>query len=149
MRLVNGILKIKATELWNIFNGRKQHGEHFRVFPLSNWTEMDIWQYIKLENIDLPNLYFSHERDCFIRNGVIMAVTEFTKPLDTETVERMRVRFRTIGDTTCTGAALSDAEDLNAIIDEVASARQTERGTRADDKRSETAMEDRKKQGYF
>lgn len=141
--------KNQRPELWNIFNGRKQHGEHFRVFPLSNWTEMDIWQYIKLENIDLPNLYFSHERDCFIRNGVIMAVTEFTKPLDSETVERMRVRFRTIGDTTCTGAALSDAQDLNAIIDEVASARQTERGTRADDKRSETAMEDRKKQGYF
>ena len=141
--------KNQRPELWNIFNGRKQHGEHFRVFPLSNWTEMDIWQYIKLENIDLPNLYFSHERDCFIRNGVIMAVTEFTKPLDSETVERMRVRFRTIGDTTCTGAALSDAEDLNAIIDEVASARQTERGTRADDKRYETAMEDRKKQGYF
>ena len=141
--------KNQRPELWNIFNGRKQHGEHFRVFPLSNWTEMDIWQYIKLENIDLPNLYFSHERDCFVRNGVIMAVTEFTKPLDSETVERMRVRFRTIGDTTCTGAALSDAQDLNAIIDEVASARQTERGTRADDKRSETAMEDRKKQGYF
>ena len=141
--------KNQRPELWNIFNGRKQHGEHFRVFPLSNWTEMDIWQYIKLENIDLPNLYFSHERDCFIRNGVIMAVTEFTKPLDSEKVERMRVRFRTIGDTTCTGAALSEAEDLNAIIDEVASARQTERGTRADDKRSETAMEDRKKQGYF
>lgn len=141
--------KNQRPELWNIFNGRKQHGEHFRVFPLSNWTEMDIWQYIKLENIDLPNLYFSHERDCFIRNGVIMAVTEFTKPLESETVERMRVRFRTIGDTTCTGAALSDAQDLNAIIDEVASARQTERGTRADDKRSETAMEDRKKQGYF
>ena len=110
---------------------------------------MDIWQYIKLEAIDLPNLYFSHERDCFVRNGVIMAVTEFTAPLETETVERMRVRFRTIGDTTCTGAALSEANDLDAIIDEVASARQTERGTRADDKRSETAMEDRKKQGYF
>ena len=141
--------KNQRPELWNIFNGRKQHGEHFRVFPLSNWTEMDIWQYIKLEAIDLPNLYFSHERDCFVRNRVIMAVTEFTKPLETETVERMRVRFRTIGDTTCTGAALSEANDLDAIIDEVASARQTERGTRADDKRSETAMEDRKKQGYF
>ena len=141
--------KNQRPELWNIFNGRKQHGEHFRVFPLSNWTEMDIWQYIKLEAIDLPNLYFSHERDCFVRNGVIMAVTEFTAPLETETVERMRVRFRTIGDTTCTGAALSEANDLDAIIDEVASARQTERGTRADDKRSETAMEDRKKQGYF
>lgn len=141
--------KNQRPELWNIFNGKKQHGEHFRVFPLSNWTEMDIWQYIKLEAIDLPNLYFSHKRDCFVRNGVIMAVTEFTQPTDSEAVESMQVRFRTIGDTTCTGAALSTADNLDTIIDEVASARQTERGTRADDKRSETAMEDRKKQGYF
>jgi sulfate adenylyltransferase subunit 2 len=141
--------KNQRPELWNIFNGKKQHGEHFRVFPLSNWTEMDIWQYIKLEAIDLPNLYFSHKRDCFVRNGVIMAVTEFTQPTDSEAVESMQVRFRTIGDTTCTGAALSSADNLDTIIDEVASARQTERGTRADDKRSETAMEDRKKQGYF
>jgi sulfate adenylyltransferase subunit 2 len=141
--------KNQRPELWNIFNGKKQHGEHFRVFPLSNWTEMDIWQYIKLEAIDLPNLYFSHKRDCFVRNGVIMAVTEFTQPTDSETVESMQIRFRTIGDTTCTGAALSTADNLDTIIDEVASARQTERGTRADDKRSETAMEDRKKQGYF
>lgn len=141
--------KNQRPELWNIFNGKKQHGEHFRVFPLSNWTEMDIWQYIKLEAIDLPNLYFSHKRDCFVRNGVIMAVTEFTQPTDSETVESMQIRFRTIGDTTCTGAALSKADNLDTIIDEVATARQTERGTRADDKRSETAMEDRKKQGYF
>jgi sulfate adenylyltransferase subunit 2 len=141
--------KNQRPELWNVFNGKKHHGEHFRVFPLSNWTEMDIWQYIKLENIALPELYFSHERDCFIRNGVIMAVTEFTKPQPEETVEKMQVRFRTIGDTTCTGANISSASDLNEIIDEVAAARNTERGTRADDKRSETAMEDRKKQGYF
>lgn len=143
--------KNQRPELWNIFNGRKQHGEHFRVFPLSNWTEMDIWQYIKLENIDLPNLYFSHERDCFVRNGVIMAVTEFIEllPEEKESVEKMTVRFRTIGDATCTGAALSTADNLDDIIDEVAAARQTERGTRADDKRSETAMEDRKKEGYF
>ncbi|MGC6456462.1 MAG: sulfate adenylyltransferase subunit CysD [Coraliomargaritaceae bacterium] len=143
--------KNQRPELWNIFNGRKQHGEHFRVFPLSNWTEMDIWQYIKLENIDLPNLYFSHERDCFVRNGVVMAVTDFIEllPEEKEKVEKMTVRFRTIGDATCTGAALSEAADLDAIIEEVAAARQTERGTRADDKRSETAMEDRKKQGYF
>ena len=143
--------KNQRPELWNIFNGRKQHGEHFRVFPLSNWTEMDIWQYIKLENIDLPNLYFSHERDCFVRNGVVMAVTDCIEllPEEKESVEKMTVRFRTIGDATCTGAALSEAADLDAIIDEVAAARQTERGTRADDKRSETAMEDRKKQGYF
>ena len=141
--------KNQRPELWNVFNGKKYHGEHFRVFPLSNWTEMDIWQYIKLENIALPKLYFSHERECFVRNGVIMAVTEYTQPQPEETVEKMQVRFRTIGDTTCTGANISTASDLDAIIDEVAAARNTERGTRADDKRSETAMEDRKKQGYF
>lgn len=143
--------KNQRPELWNIFNGRKLHGEHFRVFPLSNWTEMDIWQYIKQENIDLPNLYFSHERECFIRNGVIMGVCDFIEmtPEEKETVEKMTVRFRTIGDATCTGAALSTADNLDDIIAEVAAARQTERGTRADDKRSETAMEDRKKEGYF
>lgn len=141
--------KNQRPELWNVFNGKKHHGEHFRVFPLSNWTEMDIWQYIKLENIALPELYFSHERECFVRNGVIMAVTEYTQPQSEETVEKMQVRFRTIGDTTCTGANISTASDLDAIIDEVAAARNTERGTRADDKRSESAMEDRKKQGYF
>jgi sulfate adenylyltransferase subunit 2 len=112
---------------------------------------MDIWQYIKLEDIELPSLYFSHVRPCFERNGVIMAVTDFIEllPEEAASVKDMRVRFRTIGDATCTGAALSDAADLDAIIGEVAAARQTERGTRADDKRSETAMEDRKKEGYF
>jgi sulfate adenylyltransferase subunit 2 len=141
--------KNQRPELWNIFNGRKGHGEQFRVFPLSNWTEMDIWQYIKAENIELPNLYFSHERDCFIRDGVIMGICDFIELLPGEKVEKMTVRFRTIGDATCTGACLSTADNLDDIIDEVAAARQTERGTRADDKRSETAMEDRKKQGYF
>lgn len=143
--------KNQRPELWNVFNGRKQHGEHFRVFPLSNWTEMDIWQYIKQEEIELPSLYFSHKRPCFERNGVIMAVTEFIQMLPEEeaSVKEMQVRFRTIGDATCTGAALSEAADLDAIISEVAAARQTERGTRSDDKRSETAMEDRKKEGYF
>ena len=141
--------KNQRPELWNIFNGRKGHGEQFRVFPLSNWTEMDIWQYIKAENIELPPLYFSHERDCFVRDGVIMGVCDFIELLPGEKVEKMVVRFRTIGDATCTGACLSTADNLDDIIDEVAAARQTERGTRADDKRSETAMEDRKKQGYF
>ena len=143
--------KNQRPELWNIFNGRKQHGEHFRIFPLSNWTEMDIWQYIKLESIELPNLYFSHDRECFIRNGVIMGVCDFIEmtPDEKASVETKKVRFRTIGDATCTGAALSTATNLDDIIDEVAAARQTERGTRVDDKRSETAMEDRKKQGYF
>ena len=141
--------KNQRPELWNIFNGRKGHGEQFRVFPLSNWTEMDIWQYIKAENIELPHLYFSHERDCFVRDGVIMGVCDFIELLPGEKVEKMVVRFRTIGDATCTGACLSAADNIDDIIDEVAAARQTERGTRADDKRSETAMEDRKKQGYF
>ena len=141
--------KNQRPELWNIFNGRKLHGEHFRVFPLSNWTEMDIWQYIKAEGIELPSLYFSHERDCFVRDGVIMSVSDFIELLPGEKVEKMVVRFRTIGDMTCTGAALSTASNIDDIINEVAAARQTERGTRADDKRSETAMEDRKKEGYF
>lgn len=141
--------KNQRPELWNIFNGRKLHGEHFRVFPLSNWTEMDIWQYIKLEKIPMPSLYFSHKRKVFKRNGVFMAVTDFLQPQNDEKEEERIVRFRTIGDATCTGAVESTAANLDDIIDEVAAARQTERGGRADDKRSETAMEDRKKQGYF
>lgn len=141
--------KNQRPELWNIFNGRKQFGEHFRVFPLSNWTEMDIWQYIKAEKIALPDLYFAHEREVVVRNGVILAVSEFVQPRDGETEETRKIRFRTMGDATITGAVESDAATLDAIIEEVAAARQTERGNRADDKRSETAMEDRKKQGYF
>lgn len=141
--------KNQRPELWNIFNGRKHHGEHFRVFPLSNWTEMDVWQYIKKENIELPNLYFSHEREVFQRNGMLLAVSEFVTVQDHETVEKKIVRFRTIGDATCTGAVESPAADIDAVIQEVAAARQTERGARSDDRRSETAMEDRKKEGYF
>lgn len=141
--------KNQRAELWNVFNGRKQHGEHFRIFPLSNWTEMDIWQYIKAENIELPSLYFAHEREVVVRNGVILAVSEFVHPRDGEKVERRQIRFRTMGDATITGAVESAADNLDQIIEEVAAARQTERGNRADDKRSETAMEDRKKQGYF
>ena len=141
--------KNQRPELWNIFNGRKNLGEHFRVFPLSNWTEMDIWQYIKAEQIDLPNLYFSHEREVVFRGGTYLAVSEFVSPQEGETVEKKVVRFRTIGDATCTGAVESSASTLDEIIDEVGAPRQTERGTRADDKRSETAMEDRKKAGYF
>jgi len=141
--------KNQRPELWNIFNGRKHHGEHFRVFPLSNWTEMDVWQYLKAEEIELPNLYFSHQREIVHRSGAMLAVSEFVVPQEGESVETRQVRFRTIGDMTCTGAVDSDANDIDAIIQEVATARQTERGTRADDKRSETAMEDRKKEGYF
>ena len=142
--------KNQRPELWNIFNGRKNHGEHFRVFPLSNWTEMDVWQYIKAEEIPLPNLYFAHTREVVRRgNGSLLATSEIVQPQAGEEVENLLVRFRTIGDMTCTGAVESDADDLEKIIQEVAAARETERGTRADDKRSETAMEDRKKEGYF
>jgi sulfate adenylyltransferase subunit 2 len=141
--------KNQRPELWNLFNGRKSPGEHFRVFPLSNWTEMDVWQYIKQEAIPLPTIYFTHERPVVQRNGVLLAVTDFISPLPGETVEVRRVRFRTVGDATCTGAVESPAATLDEVIAEVAIARQTERGTRADDRRSETAMEDRKKAGYF
>ncbi len=141
--------KNQRPELWNLFNGRKHHGEHFRVFPLSNWTEMDVWQYIRKEEIELPSLYFAHEREVISRGGTWLAVTEFITVAADETPVNKQVRFRTIGDATCTGAVESGADSLDAIIHEVAIARQTERGTRADDKRSETAMEDRKKEGYF
>lgn len=142
--------KNQRPELWNLFNGRKNQGEHFRVFPLSNWTEMDIWQYIKREQIELPGLYFTHEREVFKRDGMWLAKTEFITLLDGESVESRKVRFRTIGDATCTGAVESLAYTLEDIIAEVAASRVTERGaTRADDKRSESAMEDRKRAGYF
>jgi sulfate adenylyltransferase subunit 2 len=142
--------KNQRPELWNIFNGRKAFGEHFRVFPLSNWTEMDVWQYIKAENIPLPSLYFSHKRQVFLRGKAWLdAQTGFVSPQADEQVEEKVVRFRTIGDVTCTGAVESIAANLDHIVAEVAAARQTERGTRADDQRSETAMEDRKREGYF
>jgi sulfate adenylyltransferase subunit 2 len=141
--------KNQRPELWNLFNGKKNFGEHFRVFPISNWTELDVWQYLKMEQVPLPSLYFAHERDCFVRDGVIYADNEFIVKKPEEKVEKKLIRFRTIGDMTCTGAVASDADNLDGIIAEVASTRVTERGTRADDKRSETAMEDRKKQGYF
>ncbi len=141
--------KNQRPELWNLFNGKKSFGEHFRVFPISNWTEMDVWQYILAEAIELPSLYFAKERKVFIRDGVIMAASEHIQRKEGEEVTKQLVRFRTIGDITCTGAVASNADDLHAIIEEVASTRVTERGTRADDKRSEAAMEDRKKQGYF
>jgi sulfate adenylyltransferase subunit 2 len=142
--------KNQRPELWNIFNGRKHFGEHFRVFPLSNWTEMDVWQYIRQEKIELPSLYFSHTRKVFRRGRAWLdAETGFAQPQEHEQVEERVIRFRTIGDVTCTGAVESPATSLDDIVAEVAAARQTERGTRADDQRSETAMEDRKKQGYF
>jgi sulfate adenylyltransferase subunit 2 len=141
--------KNQRPELWNLFNGRKRQGEHFRVFPLSNWTEMDVWQYILQENIEMPSLYFSHDRDVFVRDGVIMAYSPIMKLKDSEKVVNMHVRFRTIGDMTCTGATVSNANTLEDIISEVAASRVTERGGRFDDKRSDAAMEDRKKEGYF
>jgi len=141
--------KNQRPELWNIFNGKKRVGEHFRVFPLSNWTEMDIWQYIYLENIDIPSLYFTHERQVFVRDGVILADAPFMKKRDNEKVTTMRIRCRTIGDISCTGLSRSEASTLEDIIQEIAALRVTERGSRADDLRSESAMEDRKKEGYF
>lgn len=141
--------KNQRPELWNIFNGRKNMGEHFRVFPISNWTEMDVWQYIYLEKIDIPSLYFTHERDVFYRDGVWLAAASFMELKENEKVERKKVRCRTIGDITCTGVTLSEASTLEDIIHETATTRVTERGGRFDDKRSEAAMEDRKKEGYF
>ena len=142
--------KNQRPELWNIYNGMKNPGEHFRVFPISNWTEMDVWQYIYQEGIELPSLYYTHERKVFFRDGQWLAADPDIIPRrPEEEVVVKEVRCRTIGDVTCTGLTLSHAHSLEDIIDEIASSRVTERGGRADDKRSETAMEDRKKAGYF
>lgn len=141
--------KNQRPELWNLFNGRKQPGEHFRVFPISNWTELDVWMYIQQENIDLPSLYFSHEREVIHRGDTILAFSPFIQLRENEKVTSERVRFRTIGDLTITGAIQSEATTLDEIIHEVSIALETERGNRADDQRSETSMEERKKEGYF
>lgn len=141
--------KNQRPELWNLFNGKKQFGEHFRVFPISNWTELDVWQYLAMEEVELPSLYFAHKRKVFLRDGIYMADSPFIMKKPEEQVEEMMVRCRTIGDVTCTGVWPSEAATIEDIIVEVSTARKTERGGRADDKRSETAMEDRKKQGYF
>jgi sulfate adenylyltransferase subunit 2 len=141
--------KNQRPELWSLYNGKKAVGESFRIFPISNWTEMDVWQYIKRENIDLPSLYFAHKRNVVLRNGTWIAEGPYNTLLNGEKYEERLIRYRTLGCMTITGAIDSDADDLDKIIEEVASARQTERGNRADDKRSEAAMEERKKQGYF
>ncbi len=141
--------KNQRPELWNIFNGHKNMGEHFRVFPISNWTELDVWQYILKEKIKLPDLYYTHRRKIFDRNGVYLAWAPFMQLKPTEKVFETDVRCRTIGDITCTGVTLSKADNLEDIISEIAATRVTERGGRYDDKRSEAAMEDRKKEGYF
>jgi sulfate adenylyltransferase subunit 2 len=141
--------KNQRPELWNLYNGRKGPGEHFRVFPLSNWTELDVWQYIEQQGIPLPDLYFAHRRPVFHRDGMLLAQTPFIQLVPGEVVSDRLVRFRTVGDATCTGAVESGAATIPDIIQEIAAARVTERGGRSDDKRSDTAMEDRKRQGYF
>lgn len=141
--------KNQRPELWNLFNGKKTLGEHFRVFPISNWTELDVWQYLATEQVPLPSLYFAHQRKVFERDGILLADSEYIYKKPDETVFEETVRCRTIGDMTCTGVWRSTASNVQDIIEEVSTTRQTERGGRTDDKRSDTAMEDRKKHGYF
>ena len=141
--------KNQRPELWNLFNGRKHAGEHFRVFPLSNWTERDVWQYIVEQQIPLPTLYFSHEREVFSRGGMLLAKTEFISLQPDEVPVRRRVRFRTVGDARTSGAIESEATSVGDVLAEVCAARISERGGRADDRRSDAAMEDRKRDGYF
>ena len=142
--------KNQRPELWNLFNGRKAQGEHFRVFPLSNWTELDVWRYIEAEGIELPPLYYAHEREVFQRDGMWLTPHASVRVKDTDVIEKRTVRYRTVGDASCTGAVESPAVSIQDVIAEVASTRITERGaTRADDRMSEAAMEDRKKEGYF
>ncbi|MEU7155900.1 sulfate adenylyltransferase subunit CysD [Streptomyces chrestomyceticus] len=140
----------QRPELWQLYNGRHSPGEHVRVFPLSNWTELDVWQYIAREKIELPAIYYAHQREVFARDGMWLAPGEWGGPKDGERVETRQVRYRTVGDMSCTGAVDSDADTIEAVIAEIAASRLTERGaTRADDKLSEAAMEDRKREGYF
>ena len=142
--------KNQRPELWNLYNGRHRKGEHIRVFPLSNWTELDIWQYIKEEGIELPSIYYAHDRQVFDRDGMLYAVHEVCQPRPHESVSVLRVRYRTVGDASLTAAVRSDADSVDKVIDEVATTRITERGaTRGDDKFSEASMEDRKREGYF
>lgn len=142
--------KLQRPELWNIYNGRISKGENVRVFPISNWTELDIWNYIRKENIELPSIYFSHERDVIVHEGQLVAVSEFVNLDDTDTVIKKKVRYRTVGDMTCTAAVESEANSLDDVINEIIATRISERGeTRIDDRVTEAAMEDRKKNGYF
>ena len=141
--------KNQRPELWNLFNSYKSHGEHFRVFPLSNWTELDVWNYISKEELELPSLYFSHKRNCIIRDNMILANSDYIKLKESDKINEMTVRYRTCGDMTITGAIESIASNTMEVINEISLINTTERGTRADDKRSESAMEDRKITGYF
>ena len=140
----------QRPELWDLYNGRHRPGEHVRIFPLSNWTELDIWAYIEREGIEVPSIYYAHQREVVDRDGMLLAITEFTPPREGETVRTETVRYRTVGDTTCTGAVPSTAATVADIVIETAASTISERGaTRADDRASEAAMEDRKRQGYF
>jgi len=141
--------KNQRPEVWRHFNGAKAAGEHFRVFPLSNWTESDVWEYIRRHQAPVPSLYFAHDREVFERDGVLYACTDFLAPSESEVERRERVRFRTVGDATCTGAILSTASNVEEVIEEVRGLRVSERAGRGDDRRSDAAMEDRKRQGYF
>ncbi len=141
--------KRQRPELWNIYNGKIHKGENVRVFPISNWTELDVWNYIRREKIELPSIYFAHEREVITRNGQLMAATPFLNMDSEDVIERRNVRFRTVGDMTCTAAVESYAFQIDDIIDEISASRISERGARMDDKVSEAAMEDRKKGGYF
>jgi sulfate adenylyltransferase subunit 2 len=142
--------QMQRPELWNIYNGRINHGENVRVFPISNWTEFDVWNYIKRENIQLPGIYFAHERNCVIRDGQLLALSEFINPSEDDVVTNKKVRFRTVGDMTCTAGVQSNADTIDDVIIELKLTRTSERGeTRLDDKTSDAAMEDRKKAGYF
>jgi sulfate adenylyltransferase subunit 2 len=142
--------KGQRPELWSLYNGRHRKGEHIRIFPLSNWTELDIWQYVQREELELPSIYYAHKRPVFWRDNMLMAVTDVTPADEGAEVFETMVRYRTVGDMTCTAAVESDADTLDKIIEDVAASRITERGaTRADDRASEAAMEDRKREGYF
>jgi sulfate adenylyltransferase subunit 2 len=141
--------KNQRPELWNLYNGRHNAGEHFRVFPISNWTEMDVWQYIEKERLEIPSIYYAHKRRVAERQGVLMPISDLVPAKENEVVTELTVRFRTVGDITCTACVESDASTAADIITETAAARVTERGSRVDDKASEAAMEDRKKEGYF
>jgi len=142
--------RAQRPELWNVYNARVRKGEHVRAFPISNWTELDVWQYVAREQLELPLIYFSHERDVFRRDGMLYACSDHVERLPDEEPFTARVRFRTVGDMTCTGGVVSDAATIAAVVDEIAATRVTERGeTRADDRFTEAAMEDRKRVGYF
>jgi sulfate adenylyltransferase subunit 2 len=142
--------KNQRPELWNLYNGKHRKGEHIRVFPLSNWTELDIWQYVADDGVELPSIYYAHHRQVFRRDGMLLAVTPYVTVMDGEEPEELQVRFRTVGDASCTGAVESGASTVEEVIAEVAASRLTERGaTRADDRISEAGMEDRKREGYF